>query len=70
MSISGGLDAYNSMLQPDAQETDDEWSDDEEHNLCAFKQKIHKKMKDAEAEKKAIVISRLHSVSVGRRWQN
>ena len=28
---------YNSMLQSDAQETDEEWFDDIEQNLCAFK---------------------------------
>ena len=28
---------YNSMLQPDVQETDEEWFDNVEHNLCAFK---------------------------------
>ena len=31
---------YSSVLQPDAQETE-EWFDDVEHNLCVFKQKIH-----------------------------
>ena len=58
---------YNSMLQPDAQETDEKWFDDVEHNLCAFKQKIHNWMKNAEAERKAAVSSRLSDVSVGRR---
>ena len=58
---------YNSMLQLDAQETDEEWFDDVEHNLYAFKQKIHNWMKDAEAERKADVSSRLSDVSVGRR---
>ena len=58
---------YNSMLQPDAQETDEEWFDDVEHNLCAFKQKIHNWMKDAEAERKIAVSSRLSDASVGRR---
>ena len=58
---------YNSMLQPDAQETDEEWFDDVEHNLCAFKQKIHNWMKDAEAERKGSVSSRLSDVSAGRR---
>ena len=29
------------MLQPDAGKTDEERFDDVEHNLCAFKQKIH-----------------------------
>ena len=28
---------YNLMLQPDAQETDEEWFEDVEHNLFAFK---------------------------------
>ena len=55
------------MLQPDTQETDEEWFDDVEHNLCAFKQKIHNWMKDAEAERKAAVSSRLSDVSTGRR---
>ena len=56
----------NSILQPDAQETDEEWFDDVEHNLCAFKQKIHNWITDAEAERKAAVCSRLLDVSVGR----
>ena len=55
------------MLQPDAQETDEEWFDDVEHNLCAFKQKIHNWIKDAEAERKAAVSYRLSDVSAGRR---
>ena len=58
---------YNLMLQPDAQETDEEWFEDVEHNLFAFKQKIHNWMKDAESERKAAVSSRLSDVSVGRR---
>ena len=49
------LQKYNSVLQPDSQQTDEEWFDDVEHNLCAFKQKIHYWMKDAEAERKATV---------------
>ena len=57
---------YNSVLQHDAQETDEEWFDDVEHNLCAFKQKIHYWMKYVEAERKATVSSRLSDVSVGR----
>ena len=55
------------MLQPDAQETDEKQFDDVEHNLCAFKQKIHNWMKDAEVEKKAAVSSRLSDMSAGRR---
>ena len=58
---------YNSVLQPDSQQTDEEWFDDVEHNLCAFKQKIHNWMKDAEAERKATVSSRLSDISAGRR---
>ena len=58
---------YNSMLQPDAQETDEDRFDDAEHNLHGFKQKIHNWMKDAEAERKATISSRLSDVSVGRR---
>ena len=38
-----------------------------EHNLCAFKQKIHNWIKDAEAERKAAVSYRLSDVSAGRR---
>ena len=53
------LQKYNSVLQPDSQQTDEEWFDDVEHNLCAFKQKIHNWMKDAEAESKATFSSRL-----------
>ena len=55
------------MLQPDTQETDEEWFDDVEHNLRAFKQKMHNWMKDAEAERKAAVSSRLSDVSTGKR---
>ena len=55
------------MLQPDAQETDEAWFDDVEHNLCAFKHKIHNWMKDAKTERRAAVSSRLSDVSVGRR---
>ena len=58
---------YNSVLQPDAQEADEEWFDDVEHNLRAFKQKIHNRMKDAEAEKRAACSSRLSEVSTRRR---
>ena len=54
------------MLQPDAQETDEEWFDDVEHNLCAFRKKIHNWMKDAERQRKAAVSCRLSDVSVGR----
>ena len=43
---------YNSLLQPDEQEADEEWLDDVEHNLCAFKQKIYNWMKDAKGERK------------------
>ena len=53
--------------ETDAQETDEEWFDEVEHNLCAFKQKIHNWLKDAEAERRAAVSSRLSDVSVGRR---
>ena len=55
------------MLQPDAQETDKEWFGYVEGNLCAFKEKIHNWMKNAEAKRKAAVSSRLSDVSVGRR---
>ena len=58
---------YNSILRSDAQETDEEWFDDVELKLFAFKQKIHNWMKDAEAEKKAAGISRVSNVSAGRR---
>ena len=61
------FEVHNSMLQPDAQETDKERFDDVEHNPCAFKQKIHNWMKDANAERKAAVSSRLSDVSAGRR---
>ena len=44
----------NSVLQPDAQETDEEWFDVVDHNLRAFKQKIDNWMKDAEAERKEL----------------
>ena len=55
------------MLQPDSQETDEEWFDYVEHNLCTFKQKIQNWMKDAEADRKATVSSRLSDVSAVRR---
>ena len=35
--VFDGHQEYNSMLQPDVQETDEEWFDEVEHNLCAFK---------------------------------
>ena len=57
---------YNWMLQPDAQETDEEWFDDVEHNLCAFKQKIRNWIMDAEVDRKAAVSPRLLDVSAGR----
>ena len=50
---------YTLMLQPYAEETDEEWFDNVEPNLCAFKHKIHKWMKDSEAESKAALSSRL-----------
>ena len=55
----------NSVLQPDAQETDEEWFDVADHNLSAFKQKIDNWIKYAEAERKEAVCSRLSDVSVG-----
>lgn len=55
----------NSVLQPDAQETNEGWFDVVDHNLCAFKQKIDNWMKDAEAERKEAVCSRLSDMSVG-----
>ena len=58
---------YNSVLQPDKLEIDEEWFDDVEHSLCAFKHKIDNWMKDAEAEKKAAANSGLSDVSTGRR---
>ena len=57
---------YYSILQPDAQETNDEWLEEIEHNLCAFRQKIHNWMKDAEADRKAAISSRLSDVSARR----
>ena len=56
---------YSSVLQPDAQETE-EWFDDVEHNLCVFKQKIHNRIKDVEVDRKAAVSSKLSDVSAGR----
>ena len=55
----------NSVLQLDVQETDEEWFDVADHNLSAFKQKTDNWMKDAEAERKEAVCSRLSDVSVG-----
>ena len=49
------------MLQADANEKDEEWFNDAEHNQCAFKQKIHNWMKDAEVERKGKQLSALDS---------
>ena len=56
---------YNSMLQSDVQEADEDWFDDVEQNLCAFKQKIHNWMNDG--ERKVAVSSRLSDVSVEKK---
>ena len=43
--------SYNSLLSPAEQQRDEEWLDDLDHNICCFKQKIHRWIIDAEAER-------------------
>ena len=56
---------YNSLLPAEEQETDKEWFDKVDHNICIFKQKIHCSTKDAELERKENLSSRRSHVSGG-----
>ena len=54
---------YNALLPVDVQAKDEDWFDDIEHNMCAFKNKIHHWVKDAEAERKEMNSKKLVSKS-------
>ena len=56
---------YNSLLPAEEQERDEEWFDEVDHNICIFKQKIHRWIKVAESERKANLSSRRSHVSGG-----
>ena len=45
-------------LPPTEQQTDEEWFDDFDHNICSFKQKIHSWIRDAEADRQAQLSSK------------
>ena len=43
---------YNSLLPLEIQEQDDYWFDDIDEKIMSFKNKIHKRIRDAEHERK------------------
>ena len=59
---------YNSLLLAEDQEKDDEWLDEVDHNVSVFKQRIHRRIKDAEMTRKESLFSRSSHVfgSFGR----
>ena len=56
---------YSTLLPAEEQERDEEWFDEADHNICIFKQKIHRWIKVAESERKANLSSRRSHVSGG-----
>ena len=54
---------YHSLLPAQEKERDKECFDEDDHNICIFKQKIHCWIKDAELERKANLSSRRSHVS-------